>query len=187
MLDLELLQDSPHLLGLLIQMEDVLDRLDIYVFPNWIKGEIVDGPRVRRYWLSMTLRYPYRQMPDPRAALRLLKHGIRVDFRKVRQGYESLEEDASEPEAKGQEDETENLFWLITISIPRILITQLNGEELDYYENEVDVDDAQEAKDTGLNDMSPYSREDQQDALAGGGDMPPNDEMMPPEDMNAPR
>lgn len=173
-IDFELLHDSPHLLEILVQIEDVLDRLDTYVFPNWIDGEVVDGPRVRRYWLDITLRYPYKKMPDPRAALRLLKHGVRVDFRKAKVGEDDLAEDVSvetaaedaDADASGANDDK---VWLITISVPRRLVTQLAGEEMDYYDDEVDVDDAQEAKDTGIDDESAY-REDEQQAQQQGGD-----------------
>ncbi len=173
--DFELLHDSPHLLEILVQIEDVLDRLDIYVFPNWIEGEVVDGPRVRRYWLDITLRYPYQKMPDPRAALRLLKHGIRVDFRKAKIGEDDLTESADEIADAAEDAEADNTgandnkVWLITISVPRRLVTQLAGEEMDFYDDEVDLDDAQDAKDTGIDDESAY-REDEQQVQQQGGD-----------------
>lgn len=82
-IDIEKLKDSDYLVDLLVQMEDVLDSLDIYVFEHWIDGEIVEGPTVRRHWVSFCLLYPRRKMPDPRAALRLLKHGVKVEFSRV--------------------------------------------------------------------------------------------------------
>lgn len=84
-IDLNKLEDSPHFLDILLQLEEVLDSLDIYVYRNWFKGEVVAGPELRRYWASFTLRYPEAKMPDPRAIPRLVRHGIKVAFHRVRQ------------------------------------------------------------------------------------------------------
>lgn len=155
-IDIEELEDSPHLLDLLIQMEDVLDSMDVYVFKNWIDGEIVEGPKVRRYWLDMTVKYPYRKMPDPRAGLRLLKHGVRIDFQK---GHEAKDGKVSEGDHKDESDKDGEKVWLIRISIPRRLISEVNAGELDYYDDEVDIEDVQDAQDGGMNDESGYDTE----------------------------
>jgi hypothetical protein len=132
-LDIESLEDSPHLLELLIQMEDVLDSLDLYVFKNWSKGEIVEGPVIRRYWLNMTLRYLIDDMPDPRAGFRLLRHGVRLDYAKI-------------------EEEDTGKVWHVTVSIPRRLCTDIASAQLDFYDEEIDQDDVLDAQDTGLDD-----------------------------------
>lgn len=180
-IDFEQLQDSPHLLDILVQMEDVLDSMDVYVFKNWLKGEVAEGPQVRRYWLDMTLRYPYDEMPDPRAALRLLKHGVRVDFEKARVGDddEAKPLDKNDPAAnpqtanelavEGQEEEdTSNMVWLVRVSIPRRLVAQMNDAQHDFYDEEVDIDQVEDAKDDGLDDESSY-HSDEND-IDGGGD-----------------
>jgi len=155
-IDLEVLQDSPHLLDILLQMEDVLDSLDIYVSKNWFKGELIDGPNVRRYWLGMTLRYDYHDMPNPKGALRLTKHGIKVQFNKV-----DDERDAEDSEAEKQDDD--RYHWEITIEIPRRIIGQFSTTELDFYDDEVDIDDVQDARDSGMNDETGYDREENDD------------------------
>lgn len=77
------LTDSNSLLNVMIKMEDFLDSLDLYVYKNWIDGEIVSGPHVTRYWTSMTLMYDYKDMPDPAGALRLMKHGALVKYKQA--------------------------------------------------------------------------------------------------------
>lgn len=145
-IDFEKLQESPHLLDVLVQMEDVLDSFDLYVFKNWIKGEIVEGPSVRRYWFDFTLRYPINEMPDPKGAMRLLKHGIRINYEKA-----TIEEtDGDEPE------EGKSTHWEIKISIPRKLISDMNSAELDFYDEDVEVEDVQDAQDGGMNDETGY-------------------------------
>jgi hypothetical protein len=172
MLDLEKIQESPHLLDILLQMEDVLDSLDIYVFKNWYLGEIAEGPVVRRYWLDFTLKYPYDKMPDPRAALRLLKHGIRVDFWKaqLKDGeFIDAENNVQEKEQgsaevgvqQHQHDPAKDVVWMVRISIPRRLASQMSAEQMDFYDEEVDTEDVEDAKDTGIDDESAYTTDEQ--------------------------
>lgn len=148
-LDIDKLNDSPHLLDILIQMEDVIDSLDLYVFANWMKGELVEGPIVRRYWFDMVLRYDIDNMPDPRGAMRLIKHGVRVDYNKV-----TVETDAGE-------EPSEPNHWEVKLSVPKRLIRDLNAGELDFYKDEgIDVEDIQDAQDTGMTDDSGVMADD---------------------------
>lgn len=167
-IDLQKIQETPHLLDILLQMEDVLDSLDVYVFKNWYLGEVAEGPIVRRYWLDFTLKYPYDKMPDPKAALRLLKHGIRVDFWKAKlKGNEFVDAEddkvAEEEgnmevgEKKNEKDPAKDTVWLVRISIPRRLVVQMTSDELDFYDDEVDTDDVEDAKDSGIDDESAYT------------------------------
>ena len=201
-LDLSKIQDSPHLLDILLQMEDVLDSLDVYVFKNWYLGEIAEGPVVRRYWLDFTLKYPLDKMPDPKAALRLLKHGIRVDFWKAKlvdgnfvdaemaakaedkpsqlmapPNNENPAEVGTDPE-KDVKDPAKDTVWLVRISIPRRLAAQMSSEEMDFYDDEVDVDDVEDAKDSGIDDESAYT--------SGENGQQPGDPNEPPGDPNQP-
>lgn len=175
-IDFEKLQESPHLLDILIQMEDVLDTMDVYVFKNWLRGEIVEGPIVRRYWLDMTLRYPFDKMPDPKAGLRLLKHGVRVDYEKARYETEEFGSGGVEIEENEEDENTEDLVWLVRISIPRRLVSQMNAAQHDFYDEEIDVDDVEDAQDSGLDDESGYHTDEQE---LGGGEAPPEGEQAP--------
>lgn len=135
-LDISKIEDTPHILDLLLEIEDVLDSLDMYVFQNWILGEIVDGPRIKRYWVELTLQYLHKKMPDPRAGLRLLKHGILVSYQK------------GKLEAVG--DKPEEDIWLVKLEVPRRLLSGANNSASDYYDDEVDQDDLEGAKDLGI-------------------------------------
>lgn len=174
-IDLEKLRESPNLLDILIQMEDVLDQMDVYVFDNWLKGEVVEGPVVRRYWLDMTLLYPYKEMPDPQGALRLLKHGVRVDYEKAKRSdknkLEPMKGADSDNDKEPSKKEAESMFWLVKVSVPRRLVVQIGTAQNDFYDDEVDVDDVEEAKDSGMNDESAYVSGDENaiGGAAGGG------------------
>jgi hypothetical protein len=179
------LEDSPHLLDLLIQMEDVLDSMDVYVYKNWFKGEVINGPIIRRHWLSMELLYPYDKMPDPRASLRLIKHGVKVAFSKFTRKASASKDgptDVKESVDGDDKDEKLDVFWLVRLDFPKRLIGQMDAVENEFYDEDIDVDDAQDAVDAGLDDESAY-RSDQaigsETSPDGGGD--PAMMGMPPE------
>lgn len=137
-------------------MEDVLDTLDIYVFRNWLDGEVVEGPVLRRYWIDMTLLYPYNKMPDPKAALRLLKHGVRVDFQKARLDIDDTGAETTTNISDDGKDQ-DGMVWLVKVSVPRRLIVDINAAQLDFYDDDVDVEDVQDAQDSGMTDESGYT------------------------------
>lgn len=162
---LKRLSDSSSLTDVLIQMEDFLDSLDLYVFKNWFDGEIVDGPNVSRYWVSMTLKYDYKDMPDPAGGLRLLKHGAKVKFRRGKEEdtetKSSLDQSEmqrilavqNQPAQTFRPDKTFNdpeypeqlplkKIWLIDIEIPRQFIEDLEDDDLDLYDKEIEDETA---------------------------------------------
>lgn len=153
-IDLEKLEDSDYLLDILIQLENILDATDCYVYRNWILGEVVEGPIVRRHWVSFSLRYPHHKMPDPRAALRLLKHGVQVEFNTVKQAKEGKPGHPDEEPTKGSD-------WLVRITVPRRLLDQMDGADLESYDDEVNPDDVEAAQDMGLDDESQYQTDEQ--------------------------
>lgn len=169
-IDIEKLDDSEHLLDILVSAENVLDSLDVYCYASWINGQIVEGPIVRRHWVTIGLLYPFDEMPDPRAALRLLKHGVQVEFDRVKR----KEKAKVGHHAKEPKDPTD---WLITITIPRRLLDEIEGADLEMYDDEVNADDVTAAKDVGLDDESQYQNDEQ--APPEGG-MPEQQPMTPP-------
>ena len=70
---LDSIVDSSSNLDVLMEFEEVLDALHVYSYANWADGEILAGPEVTRYWITVSLLYPYKKMPDPDGALRLIK------------------------------------------------------------------------------------------------------------------
>lgn len=176
-IDFDKLTDSPHILDVLLQMEDVLDSLDIYVFPNWYKAEIVDGPVVRRHWVGMTLRWPIDKKPSEIAVDRLRKHNVVVGIEKVRVDDASPAKPAVNGDAAPHEDDgtsDKDTHWEITLRIPRALISDMNAAELDFYDDEVDVDDVQDAQDDGINSETSITSNENSES---GGDADPAGEI----------
>lgn len=157
------LSDSDSLTDVLIQMEDFMDSLDLYVFKNWFEGEIVDGPEIRRYWVSMTLKYAYQQMPDPAGAERLIRHGVKVSYRKAKEEapVEVKTEDDLEPNNKPKM--TKQDVWLVEVQIPRRFIEELDDSDLEMHvdDNVVDVEDVSDARDENIDDEDAFTGDDQ--------------------------
>jgi hypothetical protein len=164
-IDISKLEESPHLLDVLLQMEDVLDSLDIYVFKNWLNGVLVSGPDIHRHSLGMTLLYDYDDMPDPRAMLRLLAQGIKVS-------YSEAQRESTNPARATQPDGSipTDKIWLVELTIPRRLITEMNAGSLDAYDDEVDRDDVEDAQDTGATDETGFTSDGQDEDSTSGTD-----------------
>ena len=76
------ISETNTLLDMLLEFEGVLDTFDIYAYKNWKKGEVVKGPKLGRYFIEVSLMYPYQDMPDPEALLRLKSNDCDVKMYK---------------------------------------------------------------------------------------------------------
>ena len=146
---------SENVLDILIEFERVFDTLDIYVYKNWLKGEIVEGPKIDRYWITVTLMYPYKLMPDPEGAMRLIDHGCKVEM-----GNDTLKQvvkikgpESYEQNEKGelQPKLAENKVWLVKIVMPRHFVDEINAEREEVGGQSIDMDDVSQAYDQDLN------------------------------------
>lgn len=150
--NLDTIHNSPNVIDTLVEIDRVLDRMDVYAYENWIRGEIVDGPFVERHWVELTLMYPTKMMPNPDAAMRLVKNGCKVQF-----GKDTLETFAKveNPEdvvttSSGQRvpRTVKKSVWLVNLRIPKALLDVSEDikdvDDIDYdsiesaYENELD-------------------------------------------------
>ncbi len=80
--NIQSLYENNSSLGILKDFERVLDELDLYVYDNWIDGEIAYGPKVDRHWISVGCMWPLKKMPDPDGGKRLLDLGCKVRYQK---------------------------------------------------------------------------------------------------------
>lgn len=159
------LSDSNSLTDVLIQMEDFMDSLDLYVFKNWFEGEIVDGPKIRRYWVSMTLKYAYEEMPDPAGAERLIKRGVKVTYRRAEEEV-AMEADGPEDFMNTNKPKMEkNKIWLVEIQMPRRFIEELDDSDLEMHVDDelVDVEDVSDARDEVIDDEDAFTKEGAED------------------------
>jgi hypothetical protein len=148
---------SDNVLDILMEFERTLDDLDIYVFKNWIKGEVVEGPEIDRYWITVTLMYPYKLMPDPAGAERLINHGCKVWYGKDQlkyvakiQGQESYEQNEKTGELTAKI--LKSPVWLVKITMPRHFVDEMQTDKVETSTGTVDMEDVSNAYDQSLND-----------------------------------
>ena len=167
---------SKTLLTILLEIEGMLDKLDMYVFENWIEGEVIDGPNVSKYWIDLTLMYKKEQMPDPEAITRLTEHNIKVFYKKdvleqpkKIEDPEDLETDLSDPTAPGynkRRAKTETIpIWLVKLEIPRQFIDEYYSEQVYVDGLEIDIDDKLEMDidDEQADEMPTQQQSDQEE------------------------
>lgn len=165
---------SDGTMSTLLDFERVLDEADIYAFKNWKLGELVDGPVVSRYAVSCTFMWPAVLMPDPRGAKRLLPLGCKIAFRKAKlkvpiqiQTPSDFKPGTHYPKLIDRE------IWLINITIPKELISDIQEGSIDIANQTIDLEDLDDAyaKDydtEGLKD----SEQQPPDMMGGLGPMP---------------
>jgi len=163
---LDNLVDSSSDLNVLLEFEEVLDNLHIYAYKNWEFGEVIAGPEVTRYWISVTLMYPEKLMPDPDAALRLIKHGAKVYYKKdvLREPVKIVDPsdmgqiDAVSMKRKAQIKDTP--IWLIQIDMPRDFVDEFESSKITINGQDIDLGDVDSAYDTDYdNDLNPDKEE----------------------------
>jgi len=125
--NIENIYGSNNSLNLLKDFERVIDELDVYVYENWIDGELYEGPKESRYFVECTFMWPKKQMPEPQGGLRLLDYGCKVKFaetqlakvRKIK-----TPGDIRPGTRKGKIDHED--VWMVNIVMPKKLMHDIN-------------------------------------------------------------
>lgn len=124
---------SENTLQMLLEFERVLDQMDMYAYENWIKGELVEGPKVSRYWVECSFMWPLKMMPDPNAAMRLSNRDCKVyysrDYYVEPQKATPYQKDMMLDPINGKPRPKLRRIpvWIVTIRMPRRL---LDGESV---------------------------------------------------------
>jgi hypothetical protein len=137
--NIENIYGSNNSLSLLKDFERVIDELDVYVYENWLDGELVEGPKETRYYVQCTFMWPNDKMPEPKGGQRLLDYGCRVEFgqdyfakvRKIK-----TPDDIRPGTRKGKIDTQE--VWLVRITMPKKLMADINRGYRNLDVNKVD-------------------------------------------------
>ena len=124
--NIESIYDSNTSFQVLKDFERVLDELDIYVYKNWKEGELCEGPKIERHWVTCCFMWPRDQMPDPVGGKRLLDYDCKVSYAK---SHLIVPRKIEEPDdirpgtKKGKLDRKP--IWLVTIKMPKKLIADI--------------------------------------------------------------
>jgi hypothetical protein len=150
-------------LDLLLEFEGILDELNIYAYENWIKGEVIRGPIISKYWVEVFIMYPEKYMPNPDAAARLIKHGCHVFFNKdtLTDNVKIKRVDDVVVASDGRRvPKTKKMtVYVVKIVMPRHLLTDYNVKKISSMTGEIDLDDVVDAYDQGL-DVDRNARKD---------------------------
>lgn len=124
--NIEQIYGSNNSLNLLKDFERVLDELDLYVYDNWIDGELVSGPSETRYFVECTFMWPRDRMPEPTGGMRLLEYGCKVQFAESRLAKVRKIEtpDDIRPGTKKGKIDYEDI-WMVKIAMPKKLMTDI--------------------------------------------------------------
>ena len=148
----------------IMDFERVLDELDLYVFKNWKKGELVAGPEYEKYFVSCTFMWPKKYMPDPRGGKRLLDYGCEVYYKKDMLSYPVKVKDPNDfkPGTKMPKQASAPV-WLVEIIIPKKLMQDITRGSVELENESVDAEDIEQAYEPGA-DEDAYKTPD---AIAG--------------------
>ena len=146
----------------LMDFERVLDELDLYVFANWKKGELVEGPKYEKYFVTCTFMWPYKLMPDPRGGERLLSYDCEVYYSKDDLEYpiEITSPDDYEPGTK-MPKMGKKPVWLVTIVMPKKLMQEIQQGSLELESATLDLEDVEQAYEEGTDQAAEMSTDDQ--------------------------
>ena len=151
-------------MSVLLDFERVLDNIDLYACKNWIIGELVDGPDMGRYSVTCTFMWPYKLMPDPRGAKRIIAIGGKVHYacKEVEipiqvKNYDDFVPGTNYPKM------IKTKVWLVKIKLPLSLLDDIKQGTMDLAGQEIDL---KELQDSYKEDMD-KTAEVSQDAEAG--------------------
>ena len=137
----------------LMDFERVLDELDTYVFDNWSKGELVEGPIYEKYFVTCTFMWPYRLMPDPRGGERLLDYNCQVRYRKTHFEYPVVVKDQDDFRPGTRHPKmVKRPVWLVEIVMPKQLMRDIERGSIELESETVDLEDIEQAYEVGLDD-----------------------------------
>ena len=147
----------------LLDFERVLDELDLYAFKNWELGELVAGPEIGKYKVSCTFMWPFKLMPDPRGARRLLPFDCDIKFKKTLMKVPVKIEDPSDYRPGTHKAKIiEKKVWLVEITMPKSLMSDIRTGSIELEDQDIDLQDLDDAYEQDLDKEEYQSDENEQ-------------------------
>jgi hypothetical protein len=160
---------SDSSLKTLLDFERVLDELNVYIFPNWQFGELVAGPKYEKYFITCTFMWAHKKMPDPVGGEKLLQYGCYITYQKSKllTPVKIKTPDDFKPGTKVAKM-ISSPIWLVTITIPKILMEEIHLGSKDVASDEIDLDNVEDAYELGLDDDQFKTAEKQEEKQQQG-------------------
>ena len=141
-------------LGTLMDFERVLDELDMFVFKNWKAGELVAGPAYEKYFITCTFMWPYKLMPDPRGADRLMEYDCEIKWTKDVLEYPVTVKEPGDFKPGTKMPRLGKIpVWLVEINMPKKLMFEIERGILELESESVEAEDIESAYETGADDL----------------------------------
>jgi hypothetical protein len=165
----------------LLDFERVLDEADLYAFKNWELGELVQGPIILRYSVKCMFMWPYKLMPDPKGAKRLLSVGCNIKFKKTKievpievKNYDDFMPGSRYPKSVKRE------IWLVMIEMPKELMDDIKEGSIDLAGQNIDLEDLENAYTDDLDKEDSSEQDDQTEDAAMDPQLGPDAATQPP-------
>lgn len=161
-------------LSTLLDFERVIDEADMYAFQNWDLGELVDGPKIKKYTVACIFMYPVKLMPDPRAGKRIIKLGCSIHFKKTKIKV-PIKIDSPDDYKPGTHypKMIEREVWLVRIEIPKQLMNDIREGSIDLAGQNIELDELDGAYEKDYDKEGQDDEGDMSQQTLGGQGVPP--------------
>jgi len=137
----------------LLDFERIIDELDIYTFDHWKQGELVEGPKYEKYFVTCTFMWPYKTKPDTRGAKRLADYGCVVKYRKDTLSYPIKLKTPNDFQPGTKMPKMGKMpIWLVTITVPKKLMQDIHQGSLELENENLNSEDLEQSYEQGLDD-----------------------------------
>lgn len=154
--NVETIYNSNTAFQVLKDFERVLDELDLYVYENWEKGELVAGPKIERHWITCSFMWDQKEMPDPMGGKRLLDYDCKVFYKKDHYLQPKKIEKPEDFRPGTKRGKLERIpVWVVEIQMPKSLVMDMYSafaKELETDEDMMDVQGMPQDADTMVDD-----------------------------------
>ena len=146
----------------LMNFERVLDRYNIYIYENWAKGELVEGPIMTRYHMTCTFMWPRNIKPNEYGAKMLRRRGISAEYKKTYL-YRPEPQLEAEPSSiynyhTDGDPVTDTVqrapVWLVTITMPLTDIDFVDKTYSELEQQKIDLEDVEEAEENSFESVA---------------------------------
>ena len=109
-----------------VSFQVLKDDLDLYVYENWMDGELVSGPKIGRHWVTCAFMWDRDKMPDPMGGKRLLDYDCKVSYKRdtIIKPRKIRKPDDIRPGTKKGKLDIEPI-WVVEIMMPKKLIADI--------------------------------------------------------------
>lgn len=147
--------DNSLLLDVTLEIDEFFEDIAcLYVYPNWFKGQLVAGPEVKKYWISVILRYEKGDIPDPEGAKVLSKLGCKVLYKKAKIKKAVKVESGTDLGPRNKPKLEDSYCWLVKVTIPKHFTTQEKIKSLEDASDLIDIESVEQTLEDGNDDSS---------------------------------